>query len=426
MRALWASSRVWTVLSALAARGVGFLASFFLSREHGAATLALYIALVITAAAVVTPVTQLFSNSATLVGARVHSSRWLFRYLRLNLVLTALLTVPLCVLFALLHWAFASRLAEAQHVSPIWLAVVGASLMLGPLWQAVLSGVLNGMGSQASAARLTAMVGVALLPLSYGAVHAWGVRGAWGVLLCSIWAPVIALIWLMRVDAWSTLTGDDVDPGNESPWMLSRRLVLESLPSVGASVMNGAVSWLCTVKLAELAWGTTGVALLAVTNQWISLVLLPATSWSAVAFGEFAQSHANRALAGDANRLLRRWVLRNGGVTVLSGVLVFAAMPWIEAAYRLQGQGLAELFAVGAMAAVVLSVHGVLERALICWGAQPVLLVATLAAGLAQTSVTWMNIGSGLMVVQWAVLTGAMIAAGFLAVRVRNLSVSTA
>jgi hypothetical protein len=397
------------MLSALLTRGVGFIASLSLAREAGAEALSLYMALVITGAAVVAPFGQVFLNSATMAAARVSGTAWLGQFVRVNLAFALMLALPLMGVFAFLHWKVASASAAQLGVLPIWLAWVGASVVVAPLWQAVLTGVLNGSGWQTRCAKMTALCAAVVMPLSYPAAHWAGVRGAWMALMLSVWLPfvVLAWVWFKNVASMGDAAVNVDDDQQVEPWRQSWRYFKAGLPNAGALLLGGLVTWWCTVHLPQKVWGAQGVAILSINSQWLSLMLLPATSWGGVALSEMAQAHASRVGRPQAWGLIRRWLARNGVVTLVVVLVVMVAASRLEAAYRMEGQGLRALLLISGLSAMLSALYAVFERALICWGHQHYLLLTPLLAAVVQVLATQLLIDQSLLGVQQGMLLGA-------------------
>jgi hypothetical protein len=414
LQALWHSPRVWTMLSALLTRGVGFIASFSLAREAGAEALSLYIALVITAASVVAPFAQVFLNASTMAAARAKTRSWLSQFVLRNLLLGLVLAVPLLVVFAYLHWHVAASSAVQLRVPLMWLGVVGISVVLAPLWQAVLTGAMNGSGWQTSCAKVTALTAAVVLPFSYPAAHIAGVKGAWVVLLLSVWLPplVLWLLWLRCRQQAATDLQTSIHQNLSTPWRQSWLYFRDGLPNAGALLLGGMVTWWCSVHLPQKVWGAQGVAVLSINNQWLALILLPATSWGSVALAEMARAHAADVSAPQAWALVRRWLMRNVLVTGAVALCVIAVVPFLEKAYRIEGQSFRALLFVSAAAAMLSAAYAVFERALICWGRQHYLLLIAGLAAFAQVVMTQVMVEQSLLYVQWAVLVGACLMLG--------------
>jgi O-antigen/teichoic acid export membrane protein len=405
------SPRVWALLATLFTRGSGFLASFSLSRLAGAEALSLYISTVITASSVATPIAQVLFNGATLASTAAPSQGWLRQLLRVNAMLAMLLIGPICVCFYLMHWDTAAALSDHLHVSRAWLVAAGLSTVAGQILVAVLGGMLNGMGAQLQSARLTAVLAAVILCTSYPAVAAMGVSGAWSVLMLSSWLPVL-LQWaqfrqFLKVDWKRQVAMADVHA--DRPMAIARRHFMEGLPNALTLTVTGGVGWFCSIYLVHRFLGAESVAVLAVANQWMTLMLLPATSWGGVMLGELAHARASNQDRPAVRGLLRRLLQRNVLVTLAVVCVVVIGAHWLELAYRLQGRDLPTLLVISGITAVLGAAFGVYERVFICWNKQ-VYLVGFAAISLsAQVLFTYVLVQHSIVYVQaGALLSGAM------------------
>lgn len=414
LHGLWHSPRVWTLAAAVLTRGVGFVASFSLSRIAGAERLALYMALVVTAASIVAPFAQIFFNGTTVALAdgshHVHQGR----FMRAQTGVALSLALALMLVFGLLYGAEARQAMVLFGLSPFWLGILGVSLVLAPLLQALLTGGLTGLGHQTSASRAVALCCGALLPLSYPMVWWAGLQGAWVVLLGTLWLPVCSLwlMWRARASRPATLATTLVEVGP-----LARRLFIEGLPGAAALLVSGGLVWLCMIKLPQMYWGAGAVAVLAISTQWLNLTLLPATTWSAIATSDFAQARAKDRPRGILRSEFQRWLVRNVGITMLVAIGVLAAMPWIEMAYRMQDNALRSVFVWFAIAALLMAAYGVMERLMMVLGRQHYLLWVALLGGLVQAVVAiwWAPLAlSGVLGATVVGATVVMLAGGWL------------
>ena len=411
LQAMMTSPRAWATLATLASRGSGFVASFSLSRLAGAPSLALYISTVITASAVATPIAQVLFNSTTLSGTAAPSASWLRRFLKANLLLATVLLLPVCVLFYLMHWDAAAELAGGLGLPDAWLVVVGISTVAGQIYLAVLTGLLNGIGAQVPSARLMSAVSLLLMVFSYPAVAHAGVRGAWTLLLLSNWVPVIwqGVLFARHLRRDWVRQVAEADVCADRPGHAAWSQFLAGVPNALGLVVTGFVAWFCTIYLVQRELGAHAVAVVAVSNQWMTLMLLPATSWGGVVLRELAQLRLSGPSAGGPWPLVRRQVLRNGGITLLVVMAVLVVSPWIESGYRLEGQHLIALLCVSGVASVLSSMTGVFERVLICWDRQVpwmLLLVAGLAA---QVAFTYALVGRSVVNVQGGAALAAVL-----------------
>lgn len=425
--ALWRSPRAWAFIGALCTRGAGFIASFSLSRHLGPSFLALYISTVITGAAVSGPLAQVLFNSGTLAAHAAPSVSWSQRLLQANLWLGSALLLPLCALFAVMHWPMASPLAAKLGVSQGLLAVVGFSTVAGQVYVSALTGLLNGLGAQLPSARLTAWVATLLMALSYPAVAMFGITGAWVVLLISAWLPVL-LLWRLSHrylrDTWAPA----VEPAHfevAPPLSVALRYLREGIPSSMAVMASGLVAWFCSIYLVQHYLGPQAVAVLAVANQWMTLILMPATSWGGVILKEMAHLRLSRDGVQQLPSALRRMVGRNMLVTGLLAVAVALASDWIVAGYRLQGHGLSTVLMVSGAAALLGSAYGVLERALICWDRQWQLMVFSFLGLLIQVVFTVMLVSESIIVVQLGVMLASVVSIALALWFLRGLQASS-
>jgi O-antigen/teichoic acid export membrane protein len=409
-RTLWASPRAWAFAGALCTRGAGFIASFSLARHAGASFLALYISTVITGAAVAAPLGQVLFNSGTLAAAAAPSVRWVRRLLRANLMLGTALLLPVTALFAAMHWPVASGMASKLNVSLVWLVVAGFSTVAGQVFVSILTGMLNGLGAQLQSARMTAVMATVLMGLSYPAVLMFGIDGAWAVLLLSAWLPVLLLLYLVRhflAAAWRPLVNvDDVVIGRPMAVALSH--LRAGIPSALAVMASGLASWFCSIYLVQRYLGAQEVAVLAVANQWLTLILMPVTSWGGVILKELAELRLLREGAQQLPVVLRRLIVRNIAITAVVALCVVLGAEWIESGYRLQGHGLPAILLVSGVAALMGSVYGVLERVLICWDRQWQLMVFSFVGLAVQVAFTYALVERSLVVVQFGVLMASL------------------
>lgn len=415
VRPLWQSTRAWAFVGALCTRGAGFIASFSLARFAGAEALALYVATVVTAAVVATPLAQVLFNGGTLVATAAPSAAWARRLLH-GSVMMGLAWMP--VLVAVFAWlqgqAGGVASPDAGGLSWAWWLLAGLSSLAGQVFGFALTGLLNGLGAQLVAARQTAVQAALLMPLSLPCVYAFGLRGALGMLVLSSLLPVALQLWLARrwlAAHWQAGSGE-LHGESESPWGLLSAQVRAGVPNAIALVASGLGSWFCAIYLVQQARGASGVAVLAVATQWTTLVLMPATSWGGVVLRELAQLR----LRADATQAwwptVWRLMARNVVVTAGLGLAVLAAWHWIEQGYRMQGMGLTTLMWVSVAAALVSSAHGVLERALITWQKQWQMMLFAFVGLLAQVGCTWAFVGDSLAAVQWGLMLSVTLAGG--------------
>ncbi len=401
-------------MGALCTRGVGFIASFSLARFAGAESLALYVTTVVTAAVVAAPLAQVLFNGGTLVATAAPSAPWARRLVRASAGM-GLVWLPL---LALLYWLMFGQLGstgvQAHEGALPWLMLAGLSSLVGQVFGFALTGLLNGLGAQLPAARLTALQSGLLMPLSLPCVYAFGLSGALVMLVLASLLPLVLQVWLiarwLRHD-WQPSEGD-LHSEAEVPWQVLSVQVKAGVPNAISLVAAGAGSWFCTVYLVQHFQGSAAVALLAVATQWTTLVLMPATSWGGVVLRELTQQR----LRPDSQQTLwptLRWLMvRNVAITGAVGAAVLVAWHWIEQGYRLQGMGLSTLMLVSVLAALISSANGVLERALITWQKQWHLMVFACVGLLAQVTCTLAFVSTSLVAVQWGLMLSLLLAGG--------------
>lgn len=409
LRAVWASPRAWAFAGALCTRGAGFIASFSLARYAGPSVLALYISTVITLSAVTLPLAQVLFNGGLMASTRAPTAEWAVRLLRANVALAAIWLLPLGILAWAMHGGMAGRLVHALDAS--WLGVlIGAfSCGVGQVVLFALNGALNGLGAQLQAARLVAMVALVMMAASYPVVRVWGLDGAWFILTVNTWLPAW-LLWRLHGrhvrSRWQP-AGQGTESEQTSPWRVACSEVRNGLPQAGAVMATNVVGWFCSIFLVQEALGVQAMAVLAVANQWLTLSLMPATSWGGLILKELADlrlSAEGRLRMADA---VRRQVVRNVLVTLLVSGGVVLASPWLEVAYRLEGMGLATLMLVSGAAALAMAAASVTQNALVSMNRQWEWMLCSFVGLLAQVLCTWVGVAHAV----WSVQVGLMVAA---------------
>lgn len=411
---LWHSTRAWAFVGALCTRGAGFIASFSLARFAGAEALALYVATVVTAAVVATPLAQVLFNGGTLVATAAPSAAWARRLVRASVWMGLAWMPVLAALFWWMHGQLGGASVHGVEAVLPWLMFAGLSSVTGQVFGFALTGLLNGLGAQLPAARQTAVQSAVLMPLSLPCVYVWGLHGAVGMLVLSSLLPValqlgLAARWLKR--RWQAGEGD-LHGESEQPWDVLLAQVRAGVPNAISLVAAGVGSWFCSIYLVQQYQGAPAVALLAVATQWTTLVLMPATSWGGVVLRELAQQRLRTDSHQTLWATLWRLMGRNVLVTAVLGAVVLLAWRWIEQGYRMQGMGLFELMLVSMGAALLSSAHGVLERALITWQRQWQLMLFAFVGLLAQMACTLAFVRHSLAAVQWGLMLSVTLAGG--------------
>lgn len=412
--ALWMSPRAWAFAGALCTRGAGFIASFSLARYAGPTVLALYISTVITLSAVTLPLAQVLFNGGLMASTRAPSRDWARQLLQANAAIAGLCLIPLAGVAALMHGEMATRLLHELDGS-WWAFLIGAfSCGVGQVVLFLLNGTLNGLGGQLQAARTVAIVALVMMAVSYPVVRVWGLNGAWAVLTLNTWVPALLLWRLHRKhlkDVWRAPSAEHLAATQPvaSPWQTARVEARRGVPQAGAVMATNLVGWFCSIYLVQETLGVQAMAVLAVANQWLTLSLMPATSWGGLILKEMA----DLSLSADGRRRLatavRDQVLRNVSVTLLVAGGVVLASPWLESAYRLNGLGLTTLIAVSALAALFMSATIVVQNALISLNKQWEWMVCAFVGLGGQALCTWLGVAHGVWTVQVGLLVSAVL-----------------
>lgn len=414
--ALWTSPRAWAFAGALCTRGAGFLASFSLARYAGPTVLALYISTVITLSAVTLPLAQVLFNGGLMAAARAPSKRWAARLLRANASLAVLCLIPLLGVAVLMHGSMATRLVHELDASWTGMLIGAFSCGVGQVVLFLLNGTLNGLGAQLQAARTVTVVAVVMMSVSYPVVRVWGLNGAWFVLTLNTWLPVLLLWHLHRRHlqrSWrpqAVVAKEGV--GSASAWQVATAEARRGLPQAGAVMATNVVGWFCSIYLVQETLGVQAMAVLAVANQWLTLSLMPATSWGGLILKEMTDLSLTPEGRQQLASTVRGQAIRNVGVTVFVVGGVLMAVPWLESAYRLQGLGLPALMVVSGLAALVMSAALVVQNALISMNKQWLWMLCAFVGLGGQALCTWIGIAHGVWAVQLGLLISALLSGG--------------
>lgn len=399
--ALWGNARLWLVLGALLARGVGFIASFVIGRLAGASALGMYSAAVNTSGSVSLAGVGVLANATTVHAGEAGSSFSLRRLLLAYLGWIALaLAVMLPVLHAALKAAGMFDQARGLAVAPVWLFAVSAAVIFGTLVTTAVTGLLTGAGVHLANARVQSFTALLLMALAAPVVYWGGLKGALffaAVTACLPASLALALAWHRGA---ATFIGDSQ---GRSAWAVSGAHLRASAPNAVALLSTAWVAWLCTIYLTQHAHGVAGVAAVAVANQWLTIMLMPATSWGGVLIKELMAHHRHGSRAVDwrvVGRMARHNLLVTGGIAVV----VAMAADLIAHAYGLVGLSLREMIWINASAAALATVLAVPERVLVCQGRQGVWLCVSWVGLAFQWGVVWCFVGHALWVVPLAAL----------------------
>ena len=390
----------WMLFASLMTRGAGFVTSFFIARLAGGAALGIYSSAVNTASSVVSPFSQVVANNATImaVNAQSQSEEAVVRFARANVLMAATLSLLSFVAFYGLYAVALS--GEGAHEEAGWLVLLAAaSVIIAQIGGAVVQGFYNGLGHFVAAARVFATVALLVVIMAFPAVYYLGLSGAFGLLVIASVLPLLLLgVHILRG------RGAACDCSLQEALLQVGRCLLNSLPTAGATTANATVNWLCTIYFVQHAFGMHGVGMVAVAGQWLTLLLMPATSWGGVTLNLLSVSAMKRD-AHELRRTVHSLVIKNVIATFALAVVIALASGLIARAYNLDG-GFVELLCVNAVAAVVASVNNVFERLLFCLNRQRTWFVFSTLSFLVQLGVTMMWINNGVVVVALGVFAG--------------------
>ena len=382
-------------------RGAGFLSSFLISRLVGPFSLGVYSATVNTAAAVVQPVLGVVSNSSTLSAVsvdRLGLRRLLMVYLcRIALALLALGVVLLCMLdFSGLGGQ------DSEKRAGVWaglLFLAGFAVMAGSLFTSVASGLLAGAGQFVPLARVLCSASLLLMFCACPVVIHGGLRGALVLAILSSCLPAtLALILVIKL---GLRFPGDASMTWEVAWQESSGHLKASLPSMVALALNSSTNWFCTIYLVERIYGPTSVAVIAIGMQWLTLTLMPVTSWGGMALNELLTANAKIG-RGVTSRVVARLIMRNLAVTAAVAGSMGIASGLIAKSYGLQSDGLPLVLWINVAISLIVSVINVMERLFICQDRQIVWLILSAIGLFARAMVTIALLDRGL----WSVPLG--------------------
>jgi hypothetical protein len=279
----------------------------------------------------------------------------------------------------------------------------------------ILQGLYQGSGAVTKAGRLIAAIAAIVAIAAWPVTRLWGLNGTLGLLIFGSIVPSMALLagarigWLGRIprNVWSELGG---------------RLV-SGLPTIGTTTLSAAVSWLCTVYYVAQFHGVAAIGLLAVATQWLTLMLLPATSWGGMTLKTLIEAAAHQD-AGLVRRVILDLVRKNLLVTLALGVLVGSSAAFIASAYKLGGSGLVAILWINCLTGLISAANNVMERLFICINRQGMWLLLSLPALGLQLAVTRFWIHDTLLIVPLGILA-ATICQGLLSFASMNRLVAT-
>lgn len=401
---LWQSPRVWTVLASFAQRGAGFVASFMVSRWVGPSGLGLYAVTVNTAAAVAQPLMSVFSNGATLSAGQIGHQHGLMKLWWVCARVLLLVIFPLFILFV---WGMNSSGVLVQQPVSIWLLwCVGVLIIVGSLTLAIASALLAGIGQFLPLARGISLTALFLISISWPMVAWGGIVGA--LILAALTSVAVALTALHHIRRPFIPQQEIIQQGTVDPTGVVRHHLWASSPGAFALILQAVVSWLCTIYLVQREQGIEALAVLAVSTQWLTLMLMPVTSWSGMVINELIRSHPD-ARQGVAWTVVVRLIVRNVAATACVVACISVAALTIERWYGLSDQGLAILIWLNAAPALMGSIFMVLERLYVCRQEQVIWMLCSAAGLLVQLCLTWLWVDRLLWIVPLGLAAGYLV-----------------
>lgn len=401
-RRIVGSPAVWLYASQLLARGYGFLVTLAIARLCGQASVGGYSALLITCSSPTAPMAMAMANSSTLMATEHGQALGMSRILRANAQGLVISAVAAGLGVALLLWVSGLDHVPGIPVGFQLVAVLGliAGLLLGP----VVMGMAHGMGLSTPAAKLVCAVQFLGVLAVYPMVYMGGLAAAFGLTVLVTMGPV-----LVAVLGRSSVRG----PVDRSRLRQeARQRLRQALPNVLSTVLNNVTNWLACIYLANRFHGHGGVALVAISLQWLALVQLPVSSYSGRLMYDLAV--ANQKGRVELYVAMRRAVLLCAGITAVMTLLVGVASPWIADLYRINRESFVFLVVMGGGAATLSGFTLVYERVFFCLNSQrPWLLFSTLAY-LCQLALTFALIPHSIL----AVPLGNAVGVGVLALGV--------
>lgn len=371
VRRLAGSPAMWLYANQLLARGYGFVMTLVIARLCGASSVGAYSALLITCSSPTAPMSLAMANSTTLMATQHGLQVGMKPILRANSV--GLLVSAVLAMAGAWGLIYVSGLNQMPQMSPGYLALAVSGLVLALLLGPVVMGMAHGLGLSTPAAKLVCVVQVLALGLVYPLVSGWGLPAA---LALTVWVSMGSVMVL------ALGRSNKATPANVPDRVALRQEAFgrlrQAVPNVLSTVLNNATNWLACIYLAGRYHGHDGVALVAISLQWLALVQMPVSSYSGRLMYELAVAHQD----GQASlaRTMRRAVIRCLLITAGMLVLVGGTSPWIADLYRIDREWFVSLVLLGGGAAVMSGFTLVYERVFFCLHSQrPWLLFSTLA-----------------------------------------------
>jgi O-antigen/teichoic acid export membrane protein len=393
-QALWLrrhSPEVWLLASNLLSRFLGFWVSLLVSRQLGVQALGLYSGILITTASPTTPTSAVLANNATMMATRAGQAGRLWPILLAQRVVLLLCLLVSCAGAYVMLQMSGLHGSELLPAYVVWMA--GLGLIGGQLLTQCVLGAFHGADQTLPASRTVSAVTVVAI------LSAWPVVWAWGMSGLLVQAMLVALVpggWL-AFKAWR-LSGGGV--GVEPVADLQREassLLWKALPSVGATVLNNATNWLACIYLVERHHGRVGLGLVALGLQWMAVMLLPLSSWSARIMRALTLAHQGGAQQfwPEVQRQVRKCFL----ISAAASALVLAAVVPIGLLYKVAVSDIWGIFLINALACALSSVSFVYERVFYCVGQQRPWLWMSFFAYAGQLLVTYLVIPHSVLAV---------------------------
>lgn len=393
------SLRLWLLAASVVTRGSGYLTSFALARFAGELALGSYSVLVNTASTVASPFLGVLSSSATVHAVREGASK----ITRAPGIVKAQLAFggAIASVAALVFTAFyVSTQTDDRLLAPNWtLYLAGTIWVYCQMLGAIVQGTLFGLDRFSAVARSQLLVGALLLVAAFPLVHLFGLSGAVGLLVFSSLALVAPFARsIAKHEGWP----------NAETWRRVIKQFSANLPALGATTASSAVSWYCTIYLVHQVHGTQAVGVMAVSTQWLTMMLIPVTSWGGLTLKRLV----NASKSGERQEIqitVWRLVVKNVLSTLPLAALVAIMAMFIASIYGLSHTKLAELLWISVAIALVTSTNNVFERLMICLSRQRLWLIISAGAYAAQLAVTYTWLSESLLAVAFGILAAVVI-----------------
>jgi O-antigen/teichoic acid export membrane protein len=235
--------------------------------------------------------------------------------------------------------------------------LVGLSIVGG-----VQDGIVQGFEDFRTIAVIRMLATLFSLVLIYPLGHAFQLAG---VLLALLIGPAFKCFYLVRVQKMHCRKWNFPDKGagvnpKELLWGFS-------IPSMAASLMSGFAAWYGMYLLSKQSDGFDSVAIVSISNQWKSPVLLLISAVTTVLVPEISRSHH----LGDSEtieRLRRRALLFNGTIAFVSVVIIASLAPLFFRAYGIDFSVTGYLFPLLVASAIPQAVATALMQELVGMG----------------------------------------------------------